>query len=293
MVHGTTPRGIMKDILFALIRYSGLPFFFREVLQRNRVTLILFHDISPKNAEKIFGYLKKRYSLIPLQDLLGNYSAGTWNVPKKPMVITFDDGVAGNYALLPLIKKMDIPVTIFLCAGIINTKRHFWFPPHHPDYTFFALRQMSNKRRLSVLQDIGFTPETEFENAQALSKKQIEEMAPYVNFQSHTLFHPFLPTCTAEEAEQEIAGSKHLLEREYGLKINAFSYPNGDFSPRDCELCKKAGYACAISLVPGYNTPYTDLYTLKRVSANDTENLYELAVKASGFWALVRKFLRL
>ena len=117
-------------------------------------------------------------------------------------------------------------------------------------------------------------------------------MAPFVNFQSHTLFHPFLPTCTDEEAEQEIAGSKHLLEQEYGLKINAFSYPNGDFSPRDIELCKKAGYACAISLVPGYNTPYTDLYSLKRVSANDTENLYELAVKASGFWGLFRNPFR-
>ena len=147
----------MKDFIFALIWYSGIPFLFRELLQRNTVTIVLFHDISPKNAEKMFGYLKKKYSLIGLQDLLDNYRAGTWNFPKKPMVISFDDGVAGNYALLPVIKKMDIPVTIFLCAGIINTKRHFWFPPHHPDYTFAELRQMSNKRRLAVLRDIGFT----------------------------------------------------------------------------------------------------------------------------------------
>jgi peptidoglycan/xylan/chitin deacetylase (PgdA/CDA1 family) len=293
MVYERRSRGIMKEFIFTAIWYSGIPFLFRELLQRNSVTIVLFHDITPKNAEKMFGYLKKNYSLIGLQDLIDNYDAGTWNFSKKPMIISFDDGVAGNYALLPVIKKMDIPVTIFLCAGIINTKRHFWFPPSHPDYTFAALKQMTNRSRLSVLKDIGFTQETEFEDVQALSKKEIEEMVPFVNFQSHTLFHPFLPRCTDEEAETEIAGSKRLLEQEYGLKINAFSYPNGDYSARDVELCKKAGYSCAISLIPGYNSPYTDLFRLKRVSVNDTENIYELAVKTSGFWGLFRKFLRI
>jgi peptidoglycan/xylan/chitin deacetylase (PgdA/CDA1 family) len=283
----------MKEIIFALIRYTGIPFLARELVQRNNVTIVLFHDISPKNAEKMLGFLKKHYSLIGLDELLDNYHAGTWNFQKKPMVITFDDGLLGNYALLPVFKKLEIPVTIFLCAGIINTKRHFWFPSKHPDYSFSALRLMTNQARLSVLKETGFTPETEFEDVQALTKKEIEEMAPFVNFQSHTLFHPFLPRCTAEEAEKEIAGSKRLLEQEYGLKINAFSFPNGDYSLRDIELCKKAGYSCAITLIPGYNSVYTDLFSLKRVSVNDTENLSELAVKASGVWGLFRSFIRI
>ena len=252
----------------------------------------MFHDISPKNAEKMFGYLKKKYSVIGLPALLDNYNAGTWNFPKKPLIISFDDGHAGNYALLPIIKKLDIPVTIFLCAGIVNTRRHFWFPPRHPAYSFNDLRRMPNQTRLSVLKETGFTPETEYEDAQALTKKEIEEMAPLVNFQSHTLFHPFLPRCTPEEAEKEIAGSKLLLEQEYGLTINAFSYPNGDYSQKDIELCKKAGYLCALTLIAGYNTLDTDLFQLKRVSVNDTENLYELAVKTSGFWGILRDFFR-
>ena len=283
----------MKELIFTLIWYSGIPYFFRLLLQRNQVTIILFHDMQPKNAEKMLGYLKEKYSIIGLDYLLENYHAGTWNFPKNPMVISFDDGVISNCALLSVFKKLDIPVTIFLCAGIINTKRHYWFPPKHPKYTFAELKRMSNQSRLAALKETGFTQETEFEDAQALTKKEIEEMAPFVNFQSHTLFHPFLPTCTDEEAENEIAGSKRLLEQEYGLNINAFSYPNGDYSPRDVELCKKAGYLCAISLIPGYNSLYSDHFLLKRVSANDTENIYELAVKASGFWGLFRNFLRI
>jgi len=281
----------MKEILFALIRYTGLPFCFREILQRNRVTIVLFHDISPKNAEIMFSYLQKHYSLISLQDFLDNYYAKTWNFPKKPLIITFDDGHTGNYALLPLIKKMHIPLTMFLCAGIVATKRHFWFTVRYPGYSFRALQEMPNRARLAALQTAGFTPLTEFDDVQALSRQEIEEMAPLVNFQSHTLFHPFLPKCTAEEAEQEIAGSKSLLEQEFGLTVNAFSYPNGDYSQRDIELCKKAGYRCAITLDAGCNTADTDVFCLKRLSVNDTDDINELAVKASGFWGIFRSLL--
>jgi len=281
----------MKEILFALIRYTGLPFCFREILQRNRVTIVLFHDISPKNAEVMFGFLKRNYSVISLQEFLDNYYAGTWNFPKKPLIITFDDGHRGNYTLLPLIKKLNIPITMFLCAGIIATKRHFWFTFRYPDYSFRALQEMPNRTRLAVLHKAGFTPETEYDDVQSLSRQEIEEMAPYINFQSHTLFHPFLPKCTAEEAEREIAGSKSLLEQEFGLSVNAFSYPNGDYSQRDIGLCKKAGYRCAITLDAGSNTASTDPFCLKRLSVNDTDDINELAVKASGFWGIFRALL--
>jgi peptidoglycan/xylan/chitin deacetylase (PgdA/CDA1 family) len=277
-------KGSMKEILFALIRYTGLPFCFREILQRNRLTIVLFHDISPKNAEIMFGYLKKNYSVISLQDFLDNYYAKIWNFPKKPLIITFDDGNAGNYALLPVIKKLKIPITIFLCAGIINTKRHFWFNFRHPDHSFEDMKKMSNFNRLSLLKEAGFTPETEYDDVQALTKNEIEEMTPCIDFQSHTLFHPFLPKCAPEEAEKEIYGSKTLLENEFGLTINAFSYPNGYYSQRDIELCKKAGYTCGITLDVGYNTADTDIFRLKRLSVNDTDDINELAVKASGFW---------
>jgi peptidoglycan/xylan/chitin deacetylase (PgdA/CDA1 family) len=281
----------MKEILFALIRYSGLPFCFREIFQREKVTIVLFHDISPKNAEIMFGYLKKNYSVISLQDFLDNYYANTWNFPKKPLIITFDDGHKGNYALLPLIKKLNIPITMFLCAGIVATKRHFWFTVRHPDYSFRALKEMPNRTRLAALQKAGFTPETEYDDVQALNRQEIEEMTPFVNFQSHTLFHPFLPKCTAEEAEQEIAGSKFLLEHEFGFPVNAFSYPNGDYSQRDIGVCIKAGYRCAITLDTGFNTAATDVFCLKRLSVNDTDDINELAVKASGFWGIFRSFL--
>ena len=74
----------------------------------------------------------------------------------------------------------------------------------------------------------------------------------------------------------------------YGLNINSISYPNGDYSRRDILLSKEAGYRCGITIDFGYNTIKTDIFTLKRFSVNDTEDMNELIVKSSGLWSFFR-----
>ena len=113
-------------------------------------------------------------------------------------------------------------------------------------------------------------------------------MKQHINMQSHTLFHPILPKCDSNEAKKEIFKSKEILENEYDLNINAISYPNGDYSDRDINFSKDAGYKCGITVDYGFNTKHTDLYRLKRLSVNDTDNIDELIVKASGFWAFLK-----
>jgi peptidoglycan/xylan/chitin deacetylase (PgdA/CDA1 family) len=151
-----------------------------------------------------------------------------------------------------VIKKINISVTIFLCAAIINTNRHFWFK--FRKQLNFKLKNISNKKRLDILSEIGFEQDKEFDTPQALQKMHIDEMKHYVNMQSHTLFHPILPRCNNDEARAEISNSKKILEREYKLKINAISYPKGDYSTRDILLAKEAGYKCGITVDFGFNT---------------------------------------
>lgn len=279
----------MKKIIFKIIRLLGLPLFFREVIQRNKVTLIMFHDLNKLSAEKTFTYLSKKYNIISLNKFIeANKEKNKKSIPKKALIITFDDGHIGNHDLLSEIKKQKIPITIFLCASIINTNRHFWFKYNHKKILISRLKHMSNQERLQILERYGFEEKKEFISPQALTKQQIEEMKPYVNFQSHTLFHPILPKCTDIEAENEILNSKYFLENEFGLNVNAIAFPNGDYSDRDIKLCKKAGYSCAITVDFGYNTINTNLFRLKRFSVNDTNDINELIVKASGIWAFLK-----
>lgn len=279
----------MKRLVFKLVRYSGLPFLFREFVQKRRVTILLFHDIGPETAAMTFSFLSKRYNIISLDDFIrACRDKNERAIPDKALILTFDDGHIGNYRLKTLLEKTRIPVTIFLCAGIIDTNRHFWFTYKHPDVPKSTLKRLSNKEKLALLAKAGFRPEKEFDRPQAMSRAQIEDMKHVVDFQAHTIFHPCLPQCDDREAYEEIATAKQILETKFGLPIRSIAYPNGDYSERDIELSKQAGYQCGITVDYGFNTIRSDLFRLKRLSVNDTDNPDELAVKASGVWAFFK-----
>ena len=279
-----------KKLLFKLLKLSGLPLFFREVLQRNRVTILMFHDIGMETARRTFDYLSKHYNIIALSDFVDAVNGKTnYAIPPKALIITFDDGHIGNYRILETIKECRIPITIFLCAGIINTSRHYWFKCEQAGISIPELKHLSNTVKLDILDEAGFSLTRNYEYPQALSKKQIGEMKDSVDFQSHTLFHSCLPQCDDREARVEIMASKEILEDEYGLHIYAVAYPNGDYCDRDIELCKEAGCACGLTVDYGFNSLKTDLFKLRRLSVNDTDNMDELIVKASGVWGFFRE----
>ena len=137
----------MRSLLFKLIRLSGLPFIFREILQRHKVTILLFHHIERETAHRTFTYLSKHYNIISLSDFVDAVNGNNdYAVPYKALIITFDDGHIGNYRMLKTIQEFRIPITIFLCAGIINTNRHFWFNHKHADITISELKKFQTKR---------------------------------------------------------------------------------------------------------------------------------------------------
>lgn len=282
---------MIHNFIFRFLRLSGLPYISRELLQKKKISILLFHDINPRDADCCFKYLSKHYNIIGLNDFLAACYQKI-NLPNKSLIITFDDGYVGNYDLLPIIKSYNIPITIFLCAGIVDTHKHFWYKEVNSKDKIDHLKKIPNYQRLRFLLKTGFQQDLEFEEAQSLSKKHIDQMKNFVNFQSHSLYHPILPKCNIEITKQEINESKNKLEKDYGLKINAFSYPNGEYSDRDIELVKNAGYECAITVDFGFNTINSDLYRLKRLSVNDPWNINELIVKASGVWGFLNKILR-
>jgi peptidoglycan/xylan/chitin deacetylase (PgdA/CDA1 family) len=289
-VHNKKQILMMKSI-FLVLRISGLPFIVRELIQRNKVTILLFHDISKETAEHTFSFLSRKYNIIDLNDFIETHKKKDGSIlPKKALIITFDDGCIRNHEILPIIRKYHIPVTIFLCASIINTNRHYWFKSEIQSISIEEFKCKSYDWYKDLVK-YGFEKDKEFDHPQALQNQHIEEMKHYVNFQSHTLYHPILPKCNESEAKKEIFDSKKILENKYGIKINAISYPNGDYSERDILLSKEAGYNCGITVDFGYNTIKTDIFRLKRLSVNDTGDINELIVKASGVWSFFKTII--
>lgn len=275
--------------MFALLRFSGLPFLIREIVQRNKVTIVVYHALDATRADTHFAALRNRYNIIALSDFLAAKSRKVVHeLPSKSLIITFDDGHKSNYGLRSVLNREHIPITIFLCSGIVGSRRHYWWLHAKNAEEAQRIKALPDAQRAQVLLGNGHTDLREYEVRQSLSRDEIVDMKSFVDFQSHTVFHPILPACSEERACREIIESKEVLEGEYGLKIYALAYPNGDYSDREVELLQKAGYSCGLTLDAGFNDAETDAFRLRRMALPDDAGISEVLVKASGLWSLVR-----
>lgn len=269
-----------------------IPFFLREVVQRKRVTILTYHDLDPETADKHFNIIKSKYNLISLREYLHARKNGIPDrIPSKALIITFDDGYKNNFQLIPLFVKHTIFPTIFLCSGIAGTNRHFWWEKSRQKTIRSYLKQVPDDMRMGFLNNIGFDNRKEYDERNSFSKEEIEIMRKHVDFQSHSMFHPVLTQCSPHKVKEEISQSKMDLEQRFGLEIYAMSYPNGDYSNREIEIAKDAGYECGLTLDVGFNSYQTDIFKLKRICIPDDADKNELIVKSSGLWDYIKKIV--
>ncbi len=127
-----------------------------------------------------------------------------------------------------------------------------------------------------------------------LTWDEIKEMEGY-NFMAgaHTRHHTYLPSLSRSKAQDEIAGSKKMIEDHLGHSINYFCYPSGGFTQDIKFLVKEAGYKAAVTTNRGKDRFNIDLYELKRIHMNTTDDKYSGLImwfKLSGYYNLFRQF---
>ena len=282
----------IRKLAFLTLRLTLLPFVLRELYLRKKVTIIVYHAPSAQVFDTHLGFLKRIYNIVPLSAYVEARQKGDFSkIPPKALIITLDDGHRSNYTLKAVLEKHAIPVTIFLCSGLIGTRRRFWFLHEETTAIVQQLKTVPDDERLAILRETSFEETKEFDERQALSVSELRELQSKVDFQSHTVFHPILTICSSERAEAEIAKSRMDLQKMLGNEVYALAYPNGTYSERELRLAEKAGYKCALSLDRGFNTERTPLFKLRRICIPDDAGRHELLVKASGLWGGIRAVL--
>jgi peptidoglycan/xylan/chitin deacetylase (PgdA/CDA1 family) len=69
---------------------------------------------------------------------------------------------------------------------------------------------------------------------------------------AHTIHHLDLTELGAEQLEEEVAGSRQILQREFHVPVKNFCYPAGRFDQTVIEAVEAAGYEGATTEIPGY-----------------------------------------
>lgn len=279
----------MRELMFFLLRATGVPFLLRLLYQRNAVTILCYHDPRPEVFARHLEVLGRRYRFTSLRHYV------EWRLGRGPappsyaLIITFDDGHRGNVRLAKVLADYSLTATIFLCTGIAGTNRRFWWNTVSNESARESLKAVLDSDRMARLRALGFEEMAEVEKREALSDEEIELLRPIVDFQAHTRFHPVLPRCSDERALSEIEGARRDIQERFGTVAFAMAYPNGDYSDREIAYARKAGYLCALTLDGGYNNGETDLLALHRMPLEDSAGPNEVLVKASGLWDFLRR----
>ncbi|MFH1962084.1 MAG: polysaccharide deacetylase family protein [bacterium] len=252
---------------------------------KNRVTILAYHRVvavkpsasshgiwvEAKNFNKQMKLLHfMGFETISLDMLLASISGqeaggkGQGNVavpklPKKSIILTFDDGYQDNYLYaFPILKKYGFTATVFLVKEQIGKVNQWDILPGE-------------------------------EPIRLLSIDEIKEMAGYgISFGAHTVTHPHLAQLSKEEARSEIAQSGKGLEEIIGKEVTSFCYPYGEFNNEIKQMTKDAGYKCACAC----DTEEPDIFALARVQIFPKTSLFGFWKKIQGWYPWYRGLKR-
>jgi len=95
---------------------------------------ILYYHRADGHLHAQLRYLQRHYRIMRLEDALEEFYADPADMEthrkdrRVPLVLTFDDGYIDNYTYgLPLVRRLQIPITIFLIPGYVESGECFWW----------------------------------------------------------------------------------------------------------------------------------------------------------------------
>ena len=82
--------------------------------------------VTPLHFAEHLEIIRQHTTPVNLQQLVEALHRG--KVPNRAVVITFDDGYADNlHQAKPLLERFEIPATVFVTAGQVDSQREFWW----------------------------------------------------------------------------------------------------------------------------------------------------------------------
>ncbi len=196
--------------------------------------------VEPKDFSKQMNFLlKHKYNPITLEELSKSYKDGSFKLPKKSVLITFDDGWLDNYTnAFTILKERNIKANIFV------------------SYNFIGQKNCMTWEQVSEMKNSGL-----------------------ISFGSHTLSHPTdIQTLNDNDILKELKESKKLLEEKLNIKIDSFAYPSGKgaINKKIRQMVFDSGYLFDFSTKRGINTlKWNKEKAIKRIYIKQSHNIFD------------------
>ncbi|MDD3223744.1 MAG: polysaccharide deacetylase family protein [Clostridium sp.] len=221
------------------------------------IPIIMYHSISNFTASSSFAairitkdnftaemkYLKDNSFHTLTMDEAYDYIVNNKEIPKKSVMITFDDGYEDNYTeAYPILKSYGFKATVFVVTSVINSD---------PGYlTSAQLREMSSNG---------------------------------IDIESETTKDMKLTALSNDQRISALKDSKTNLETILGKKVEGISYPMGIYDDNTVLEAKDAGYKLGFTRDGKWAYKNNGQFKLSRIYIDPsyTENQFENKINSS------------
>lgn len=199
---GTGIRGSITSDLIDLLNYP-------MTLSQEGGAILMYHVVGQRypdgqilRRETFRRHLKYLSSEANVVDIPQLYQGE--DTPENKIVLTFDGGYKDFYhVVLPLLRKYEFPATVFVPSERIG---------------------MENEKTDNTSLWVDWFD--------FMTEEEIEELVedPLITIGNKTLTHRFpLPELSPEECKWEVFEGKRQLEDRFGINIDRFCFPCGEF----------------------------------------------------------------
>lgn len=270
-------------------------------------------------------YISKRYNVLNFRQLAEQMEE-TGRFPSNGLIITFDDGYYDNYKVAwPILKEFGMTATFFTAAGYIGKNRLFWWDRlawiikkaaggrielPGDDGVSFDLADYPDRQKAAgiLIRKAKFLPEErkealiarlsseldvqidEDQHSNTMTWDQLRELDNGgIEIGAHSIGHPIFSNIDDGRLEEEVAGSKRLIESELGTKIVTFGSPGrgvltSDEKVRFEELLKRlirdSGYSFSTMYKWGLvHSDEFDPFAIERLGIETHDNMSTFRAK--------------
>lgn len=204
-----------------------------------------FLNVSAHDFRRQMRFLAQRgYVVRPFAEIVDALRSGK-SLPKRTCAVTFDDGYScvGQHAA-PILAEFGFPGTVFVVSQAVG-QTNAW-----DSITGRPVLPLMGETELRALHRDGW------------------ELA------GHTRTHPHLNELSDAAALEEIGGGREELQVRFGVPIQTFCYPFGDFNERTPSIVLKAGYLGACTTRSGLARAASDPCLISRVKVAYRDGVY-------------------
>ena len=245
------------------------------LITKNQPKVLVYHRFSetpkpgyctPKNFEQQLQYICRYYNVVSMSELAEKYYDKR-NLAPNTIAITVDDGYEDFYNIaFPLLKKYQLPATLYVATGFIENKLWLWpdqvsyildyaaepraeflyddiialpalntISSNSNDWQYLIdrLLEVNDATKHTIIKQLANTwnvnlPTQAPDKYKPSTEQHLIEMANNnIEIGGHTVTHPSLGRVDDFQAQVEVTESKKYIDDLLGMSTRSFCYPNG------------------------------------------------------------------